>query len=46
MWYVNYKKRNEVTQPKLNNTPNITKYLEIILFCGSLYAYCMENWLI
>ena len=38
LWYVNYKKRNEVTQPKLNNTPNLTIYLEIILLCGALYS--------
>ena len=38
LWYVNYKKRNEVTQPKLNNTPNLIIYLEIILLCGGLYS--------
>ena len=38
LWYVSYKKRIEVTQPKLNNTPNIIIFLGILLLCGSLYA--------
>ena len=38
LWYANYKKRTEVTQPKLNNTSNIIIFLGILLLCGSLYA--------
>lgn len=38
LWYVNYKKRTEVTQPKLNSTSNIIIFLGIILLCGSIYG--------
>ena len=38
LWYNKYKKRAEVTRPKLNNTTNILLFIGIILICGALYA--------
>ena len=38
LWYNKYKKRIEVTIPKLNNTTNILLFIGIVLICGVLYG--------
>lgn len=38
LWYNDFKRKNEVTIPKLNKTNNIILFLGIIVICGCLYA--------
>ncbi|MGX8693856.1 MAG: PP2C family protein-serine/threonine phosphatase [Methanobrevibacter sp.] len=38
LWYASYKKRTEVTPPKLNSTSNIIIFLGILLLCGIIYG--------
>ena len=38
LWYQTYKNRQEVTNPKLNNTSNVLLFLAIVIVCGALYS--------
>ena len=38
LWYNKYKKRTEVTMPKLNNTTNVLIFIGIVLICGATYG--------
>ncbi|MBR6023660.1 MAG: PP2C family protein-serine/threonine phosphatase [Methanobrevibacter sp.] len=38
LWYNKYKKRSEVTKPKLNNTTNVLLFIGIVLICGVTYS--------
>ena len=38
LWYGNYKNRQEITKPKLNNTYNILLFIGITIVCALLFS--------